>query len=73
MKNAVCADGRVRGMFAFYGAVRTGRWAGRLVQLQNLYRNSLPDLEAARKYERLKLSAIAPVHVLIVPTSSGGM
>ena len=52
MKNAVCADGRVRGMFQFYGAVRTGRWSGRLVQLQNLYRNSMPDLEAARSLVR---------------------
>ena len=48
MKNAVCADGRVRGMFQFYGASRSGRWAGRQVQLQNLYRNSMPDLDAAR-------------------------
>ena len=52
MKNAVCADGRVRGMFQFYGAVRTGRWSGRLVQLQNLYRNSMPDLDAARSLVR---------------------
>ena len=52
MKNAVCEDGRVRGMFQFYGAVRSGRWAGRLVQLQNLYRNSMPDLEAARNLVR---------------------
>lgn len=52
MKNAVCADGRVRGMFQFYGAMRSGRWAGRLVQLQNLYRNSMPDLEAARNLVR---------------------
>ena len=52
MKNAVCIDGRVRGMFQFYGAARSGRWAGRLVQLQNLYRNSMPDLEAARSLVR---------------------
>ncbi len=52
MKNAVCDDGRVRGMFQFYGAVRSGRWAGRLVQLQNLYRNSMPDLESARNLVR---------------------
>lgn len=52
MKNAVCADGRVRGMFQFYGAVRTGRWSGRLVQLQNLYRNSMSDLDAARSLVR---------------------
>ena len=52
MKNAVCIDGCVRGMFQFYGAARSGRWAGRLVQLQNLYRNSMPDLEAARSLVR---------------------
>ncbi|WP_327084458.1 DNA polymerase [Streptococcus suis] len=49
MMNCVCKDGRVRGMFQFYGANRTGRWAGRLVQLQNLPQNHLPDLEEARK------------------------
>jgi DNA polymerase len=48
MEKAVCADGRARGMFQFYGANRTGRWAGRLIQLQNLPQNHLPDLEAAR-------------------------
>ncbi len=48
MKNAVCADGRARGMFQFYGANRTGRWAGRLIQMQNLPQNHLPDIEQAR-------------------------
>lgn len=48
MRNAVCADNRVRGMFQFYGANRTGRFAGRIVQLQNLPQNHLVDLEAAR-------------------------
>lgn len=48
MKNAVCADNRVRGMFQFYGANRSGRWAGRNVQLQNLPQNHMPDLGAAR-------------------------
>jgi len=52
MKNAVCADGRARGMFQFYGANRTGRFAGRLVQLQNLPQNHLPDLEEARALVR---------------------
>ena len=47
MENAVCADGRVRGCFQFYGA-RTGRWAGRNIQLQNLPQNKMPDLEQAR-------------------------
>lgn len=49
MKNAVCADGRARGMFLFYGANRTGRFSGRLIQLQNLPQNHLPDLDAARR------------------------
>ncbi|MBU3155157.1 DNA polymerase [Clostridium estertheticum] len=48
MKNARCIDGRVRGLLQFYGANRTGRWAGRLVQVQNLPQNHLPDLEDAR-------------------------
>jgi len=52
IENAVCADGRTRGMFQFYGANRTGRWAGRLVQLQNLPQNHLPDLEQARALVR---------------------
>lgn len=49
MKNAVCNDGRVRGMFAFYGANRSGRWSGRLVQLQNLPQNKITDLAEARE------------------------
>lgn len=49
MMNCVCKDGRARGMFQFFGANRTGRWAGRLVQLQNLPQNHLPDLEEARE------------------------
>lgn len=52
MENAACADGRCRGMFQFYGANRTGRFAGRLVQLQNLPQNHLPDLEEARALVR---------------------
>ncbi len=52
MQNAVCADGRCHGMFQFYGANRSGRWAGRLIQLQNLYRNSMPDLEQSRELVR---------------------
>lgn len=47
MEAAACADGRARGMFQFHGS-RTGRWAGRLIQLQNLPQNHLPDLEQAR-------------------------
>ncbi len=52
MQNAVCADGRARGMFQFYGASRTGRWAGRLIQTQNLPQNHLSDLETARALVR---------------------
>lgn len=52
MMNCICKDGRARGMFQFYGANRTGRWAGRLVQLQNLPQNYLPDLEEARNLFR---------------------
>ncbi len=48
METAVCPDGRARGMFQFYGANRTGRWAGRIIQLQNLPQNHLPDLVEAR-------------------------
>ena len=50
MQNAVCTDGRAHGMFQFYGANRSGRWAGRLIQLQNLPQNHLPDLDQARQY-----------------------
>lgn len=53
IENAVCADGRTRGMFQFYGANRTGRWAGRLIQMQNLPQNHLPDLEQARDLVRV--------------------
>lgn len=52
MQAAVCADGRARGMFQFYGANRTGRWSGRLIQLQNLPQNHLPDLAEARELVR---------------------
>jgi DNA polymerase len=48
IQNSVCADSRVRGMFQFYGANRTGRFAGRLVQLQNLPQNHMSDLAEAR-------------------------
>ena len=48
MEIVVCADGRARGMFQFYGANRTGRWAGRIIQMQNLPQNHLSDLAEAR-------------------------
>lgn len=49
MQNAVCQDGRAHGMFQFYGANRSGRWAGRIIQLQNLPQNHMSDLDAARE------------------------
>lgn len=52
MQEAVCADGRVHGLLQFYGANRTGRWAGRLVQVQNLPQNHLADLDLARSLVR---------------------
>ncbi|MDO4187545.1 MAG: DNA polymerase [Lachnospiraceae bacterium] len=52
MENAVCKDGRARGMFMFYGANRTGRWAGRIIQLQNLPQNHMDDLAEARELVR---------------------
>lgn len=54
MINSVCKDNRARGMFQFYGAARTGRWAGRRIQLQNLPQNHLPDLEQARELVKLE-------------------
>lgn len=53
MQNAVCEDGRAHGMFQFYGANRSGRWAGRLVQLQNLPQNHMNDLAEARAIVRI--------------------
>lgn len=61
MENCVCKDSRVRGLFKFYGASRTGRWSGCLLQPQNLPANHLPDLSEARglvrdgNYEALEL------------------
>jgi len=52
METAVCADGRARGMFQFYGANRTGRWAGRIIQMQNLPQNHLENLADARELVR---------------------
>ena len=49
MQNTACSDNRARGMFSFYGASRTGRWAGRNIQLQNLPQNHIPDLTEARE------------------------
>jgi DNA polymerase len=54
MREAVCSDGRIRGLLQFYGANRTGRWAGRLVQVQNLPRNYLETLSHARECAKAK-------------------
>ena len=61
IQRSICSDGRVHGLLQFYGANRTGRWAGRLVQVQNLPQNHIPDLELARnlvkagRYDDLEL------------------
>ena len=62
MKNTACSDNRARGMFSFYGASRTGRWAGRNVQLQNLPQNHLPDLSEAR--ELVKYGSFEDIQML---------
>ncbi|AIG43304.1 TPA: DNA polymerase [Streptococcus suis 6407] len=62
MERAMCSDGRVHGLLQFYGASRTGRWAGRVVQVQNLARNYLKDLDDARNY--VKARDIEAVEIL---------
>lgn len=62
METAVCSDGRARGMFQFYGANRSGRWAGRIIQLQNLPQNHMEDLAEAR--ELVKASDYDAVNML---------
>lgn len=62
MKNAACLDGRVRGMFRFYGANRTGRFSSKMIQLQNLPKNHLPDLKEAR--DLVKSNNIEALHIL---------
>lgn len=62
MKNTACSDNRARGMFSFYGVSRTGRWAGRNVQLQNLPQNHLPDLTEAR--ELVKYGSFEDIQML---------
>ena len=63
MQSALCEDGRIRGLLQFYGANRTGRWAGRLVQVQNLPRNYIPELSMARDLvKRQNSDAIATIY-----------
>lgn len=70
MKDCICNDGRARGLIQFYGASRTGRWAGRLIQVQNLPRNYLKDLDETRKlvkrsdYELLTMLYDSPIDAL---------
>ena len=69
MDRSVCSDGRVHGMLQFYGAERTGRWAGRIVQLQNLPRNTMKDLDLARNtvidndFELMEMLYASPTNV----------
>ena len=58
MKRCMCDDERIRGLFQFYGANRTGRWAGRLVQVQNLPQNKINNLEQVREKIEMILSKI---------------
>lgn len=62
MQNTMCADHRARGMFRFYGANRSGRWAGRLIQLQNLPQNHMPDLREA--HELVKTGNLTALEIL---------
>lgn len=62
MQHTMCADHRARGMFRFYGANRSGRWAGRLIQLQNLPQNHMPDLREAR--ELVKTGNLTALEIL---------
>lgn len=67
MKRAVCADGRVRGLFQFYGANRTGRWAGRLVQMQNLTKSDLSPEDLALARELVKAWDLDAIEVCFGP------
>lgn len=68
MERAVCSDGRVHGMLRFYGANRSGRWSGQIIQLQNLPQNHIPDLELARSL--VKQGRFEDVELLYDSTTS---
>ncbi len=71
MKAAVCDDGRVRGLLQFYGGQRTGRWAGRLVQIQNLPRNYIESLDTARELvKKQKVEALKTIYGNVPDTLS---
>lgn len=71
MKECICEDGRIRGLLQFYGANRTGRWAGRLVQVQNLPKNFLGTLDIARELvKKQQIEAIRAIYGNIPDTLS---
>ena len=71
MQDALCDDGRVRGLLQFYGACRTGRWAGRLVQVQNLPRNYIDSLDTARALvQKQKIDALRVIYGNVPDTLS---
>lgn len=71
MKECMCADGRIRGLLQFYGANRTGRFAGRFVQVQNLPRNYIENLDTAREFlKRRQIDAIRVVYGNVPDTLS---
>ncbi len=63
MQLSVCADGRARGMFQFYGANRSGRWAGRIIQLQNLPQN---HMQSAPWYLSIEINAVFTIIVVVI-------
>ncbi len=71
MRAAVCLDGRLRGLLQFYGGQRTGRWAGRLVQVQNLPRNYIESLDTARELvKKQKVEALKTIYGNVPDTLS---
>ena len=67
LATATCSDGRVRGMLFYYGANRTGRWAGRIVQPQNLPQNHLPNLDYARQLVKARDAELLKLNYGTVP------
>ena len=63
MQLSVCADGRARGMFQFYGANRSGRWAGRIIQLQNLPQNYM---QSTPWYLSIEINAVFTIIVVVI-------
>lgn len=71
MQNAICADGRARGMCQFYGANRSGRWAGRIIQLQNLPQNHMEDLEQARESNKFAVADFSAIEARVLSWLAG--